>query len=114
MTRAATIDQILAIKATLPPIKGNDPCSRQLLEGLTDSTLAAVLKMQQEDAAAPFNHIGRPRPRPLCLDCRHYPVSKRAGIARCAIAGERVMGTERRPCWQRRCNGKNATNAKGE
>jgi hypothetical protein len=102
MTRTQTITAILAIKAKLPPLKYHPPCTRELLEGLTDATLADVLKFCREDMGSPTSHVGRPPMTTMCMDCRHYPRSRRKGVWHCQTGGIRVMATERRACFEKR------------
>jgi hypothetical protein len=102
MTRTQTITAILAAKAKLPPIKYHPVCTRELLEGLTTATLADVLKFCREDMGSKTNHIGRPPMTTMCMDCRHYPHSRRKGVWHCQTGGIRVMATERRACFERR------------
>lgn len=114
MTRAATIAAILAAKAKLPPIKGNMPCTQAVLQELTDATLADVLKFCRQDMASPTNHIGRPQPTTMCMDCRHYPMSRRKGVWVCQTGGIKVMATERRACFESRTKAKQARKATGK
>jgi len=102
MTRTQTIAAILAAKAKLPPIKGNMPCTAAILAELTDATLADVLEFCRQDMTSPTNHIGRPPATTQCMDCRHYPMSRRKGVWKCQTGGIRVMATERRACFEKR------------
>jgi hypothetical protein len=109
MTRTQTITAILAAKAKLPPIKGNMPCTAELLDGLTDATLADVLEFCRQDAGSKTNHRGRPPMTTMCMDCRHYPHSRRKGVWHCQTGGIRVMATERRACFEKRPKAPKAT-----
>ena len=104
MTRTQTITAILAAKASMPPLKYHPPCTRELLNGLTDATLADVLRFCREDLACDgkTNHIGRPPATTQCMDCRHYPHSRRKGVWKCQTGGIKVMATERRACFEKR------------
>jgi hypothetical protein len=104
MTRSQTIAAILAAKAKLPPIKDNMPCTKAMLAELTDATLADVLKFARQDLASPTNHVSRPPMTTMCMDCRHYPRSRRKGVWVCQTGGIKVMATEHRACFEKRPN----------
>jgi hypothetical protein len=115
-TQKQLVDKILEVKAELAkkcPDFAID-CPRHLLEGhfvagefvggLSIASLESVLRCVEEDIEVYNGRVSSGR-RPgtiKCRDCKHFPASRRDGVGICYLTGQKMIGSEKMPCFEAR------------